>query len=492
MLPKNLRYGSKVESAPAKSTRVNIAPQNGTGNYNLGDTIIVNIPTRRNLVLVPSESYFKYSIEITNPTNGLVEHYRWDSGGAQAIIQKLRIFSGSNLLEDIDAYGMLAKMLMDLQVNTPSTYGKYNVMAGTRSDIMTTPPAVIASAAGVVNGTPAMDPTNATTLGTTLTAVLNSVLSQQCVPINNGDYITTVTGGAAPVKSGAYTYCINLISMLGSLCQNQYIPLFAMDSAPLRLELQLVDDIKKMLTSVAGTSTITISNVEYIANFIELSDEAVNMIVESLQGEPLQFVLPSWRNYQFSYALSNSATVNIPIPAKFSSLKSLFITTRDRFNLPLYCPHSSVVDGLASYQFRLGSTIVPAKAPSSQPEFFAECLKAIASMGDVYHSPSIDKNSYGLNATVADVAITDNTLYPHTIKRGLTQSGSFYIGLDLENYANAPKDSIFAGYNSNTDDIYAMLTYGQTVGFVGATRYDAYACFDQVLVCANSTAFVRF
>lgn len=489
MLPRNLKYGSRVESAPAKSTRVNIAPQNGTGTYNLGDTITVNIPTRRNLVLVPSESYLKFSIQFTNPTNGLVEHYRWDSGGAQAIIQKLRIFSGSNLLEDIDAYGMLAKMLMDLQVNTPSTYGKYNVMAGTRSDIMTTPPVAIVANAGAINGTPALDQTSPATLGATITAALNSVLSQQCVPINNGDYITTVTGTA---QSTPFTYCINLISMLGSLCQNQYIPLFAMDSAPLRLELQLVDDIKKMLSSVAGTSTIQVSNVEYIANFIELSDEAVNMIVESLQGEPLQFVLPSWRNYQFTYALANSATVNMPIPAKFSSLKSLFVATRDKFNQPLYCPHSSVVDGLASYQFRLGSTIVPAKAPSSQPEFFAECLKAIASMGDVYHSPSIDKNSYGLNATVADVAIANNTLYPHTIKQGLTQSGSFYIGLDLENYANAPKDSIFAGYNSNTDDIYAMLTYGQTVGFAGNTRYDAYACFDQVLVCANSTAFVRF
>lgn len=485
MLPRNLKYGSRVESAPAKSTRVNIAPQNGTGNYNLGDTITINIPTRRNLVLVPSESYLKFNIQVNNAT-GAVEYYRWDSGGAQAIIQKSRIFSGSNLLEDIDAYGMLAKMLMDLQVNTPSTYGKYNIMAGTRSDIMTTPTTAIAAADGThVNGI-AMTATAATS--GELANILNSVLSQQCVQVNNGDFIAQVANGTS---SAVQTYCINLISMVGSLCQNQYIPLFAMDSAPLRVELQLVDDIKKMLSSVAGTSTITISNVEYVANFIELSDEAVNMIVESLQGEPLQFVLPSWRNYQFTYALANNAQVNMPIPAKFSSLKSLFVTTRDRFNQPLYCPHSSVVDGLASYQFRLGSTIVPAKAPSTQAEFFAECLKAIASMGDVYHSPSIEKNSYGLNATVADAAIADNTLYPHTIKRGLTQSGSFYVGLDLENYANAPKDSIFAGYNSNTDDIYAMLTYGN-VGVAGATRYDAYACFDQVLVCANSTAFVRF
>ncbi len=56
MIPKQLRYGSKVESASSRSYRTNVAPQNGTGNYNLGDTIIINIPTRRNLVLAGAES----------------------------------------------------------------------------------------------------------------------------------------------------------------------------------------------------------------------------------------------------------------------------------------------------------------------------------------------------------------------------------------------------------------------------------------------------
>ena len=56
MLPKNLKYGSKVESAIARSSRVNIAPQ-GPTTYGLGDTIIFNIPTRKNLVLATTESY---------------------------------------------------------------------------------------------------------------------------------------------------------------------------------------------------------------------------------------------------------------------------------------------------------------------------------------------------------------------------------------------------------------------------------------------------
>ncbi len=50
MLPKQLKNGSKVESVMARSYRTNIAPQNGTGTYNAGNTII-NIPTRNNLTL---------------------------------------------------------------------------------------------------------------------------------------------------------------------------------------------------------------------------------------------------------------------------------------------------------------------------------------------------------------------------------------------------------------------------------------------------------
>jgi hypothetical protein len=65
MLPKNLNYGSKVESASARSYRTNIQPQNGTGPYNAGDTIIINIPTRNNLVYVPCESYLKFKLTVT-------------------------------------------------------------------------------------------------------------------------------------------------------------------------------------------------------------------------------------------------------------------------------------------------------------------------------------------------------------------------------------------------------------------------------------------
>ena len=70
-------------------------------------------------------------------------------------------------------------------------------------------------------------------------------------------------------------------------------------------------------------------------------------------------------------------------------------------------------------------------------------------------------------------------------------SASFYVGLDLENYANSDKSQIFAGWNSATDDIYYIPTFaGQTVATV--VRFDAMALFDSLLVFENNTCYVKY
>ena len=135
MLPKTLKYGSKVESAVARSSRVNIAPQNGTSTYNLGDTIILNLPTRNNLVLASTESYLKFNVAVTS--RAAANAFKFHSCSAHRLIQRIRVFHGSNLLQDIDNYGLLAKMLFDLQLPTDNIYDKQTLLAGTRSATVT-------------------------------------------------------------------------------------------------------------------------------------------------------------------------------------------------------------------------------------------------------------------------------------------------------------------------------------------------------------------
>jgi hypothetical protein len=467
MLPKQLKFGSKVESAAAKSSRVNIAPQNGSGPYNLGDTIIINLPTRASLVLCPTDSYLKFDVGAM--TCAAADNaVRWDSCGAHGLIQRIRIFHGSNLLQDIDNYNLLTKMLFDIQVPTDAAFGKLNILAGTRSDL---------------------------SIDTGASVAANSILS--AVQTNSGDLIRSATTGATWITDAAgrtsavSTYCLNLNCLLGTLCSQNYFPLFACTSAPLRLEITLVDNILKALNSVLALvmpAAGLLTNVEYVANFIELGDSAMSVVAGSLQGQPLQFVVPDYRNYQYSYALTNGTATQVSfcIPAKFSSLKSIFITIRDKNSGVLkYFPMSSVTAAIIDYQFRIGASIFPPKAPNTLPEMFAEVVKAIGSMSDLNFTPSIDKASYMMATSV------QNTVALESVGGSNVSSGSFYIGIDLENYINAPKDNCFAGWNSNTDDIFAIMNFGIAVTS-NTYRFDAFAMFDSCVVFENGTAYVRY
>jgi len=461
MLPKNLRFGNKVESASARSYRTNIQPQNGTGPYQMGDTITVNLPTRANLVLATTESYLKFAVSYQSKADNNV--IRLDSCGVHGLIQRLRVWHGSNLLQDITEYGLLAKILMDLQVPTDAIYGKLNVVAGTRNDLVATLPTITAGAA--------YSQADMTTLNGAL------ISAQQ---INSGELISADLDNDVVVT---VNYAINLISLVGSLCSQQYFPLFACTSAPLRLEITLQDlAVKSYCATVA--SIFSIKDVEYVGQFVELSDVAMGIVQQSLQGSPLQFVVPDYRNYQGSHTLTNgtASQFNFPIPAKFSSLKSLFVTIRPRgTGTVTFMPYSCCVDGLTDYYFRVGSHIMPTKAPATLQEQFMEVIKAIASVSDLNHHPSIEKTSYSLNSTLG-LTLANNTSI---------QSGSFCIGIDLESFPNANKDSIFSGVNTNTDDIFAVLNFG--TGAVSTTaRLDAFALFDEVVVFENGTAFVRY
>ena len=60
----------------------------------------------------------------------------------------------------------------------------------------------------------------------------------------------------------------------------------------------------------------------------------MSIISNSQQGQPIQYVFQDYRNYQYTSTLPKAiTTVTMPIPAKFASLKSLFVTARENANI---------------------------------------------------------------------------------------------------------------------------------------------------------------
>ena len=145
------------------------------------------------------------------------------------------------------------------------------------------------------------------------------------------------------------------ISLIGSLGASRYFPLFACTSAPLRVDITLASTALAT-AACAKATTMTITNCEYIAQFIELNDTAMSIISNSQQGQPIQYVFQDYRNYQYSAALANSVTtVTMPIPAKFASLKSIFVTARDNANIATatFSPYSCNKFSISSYFLEL-------------------------------------------------------------------------------------------------------------------------------------------
>ena len=479
MLPKNLKYQSKVESAFAKSYRSNIAPQNGTGIYNAGDTIIINIPTRNNLSLNTADSILKFTSKFANGS-GSACTARYDSNGAHAHFQRIRIFHGSNLLQDIDNYGVLAKMIYDLQLSNDANQGKFNILSGTRNDMVAVLPVTV--------GGPTWTADNvAADINTGISAAV-SVFNGANLSVYTANSGETICSGLATGNNVSFTYCLNLISLIGSLGAGHYLPLWKLTSAPLRVEITLANSAYNVCNATQPL-TITYSNVEFIGEYIELGDTAISMIESSLEGQPLQYAVTDYRSYSYNNSITTAVTqVQMPIPAKFSSLKSIFVMQRETPTVAGagFFPYSFVSESLTDYQFRIGSQLAPSKAISTPQEMFCELMKAINTIGNIDHTPAIDKNSY-YNVLVAPTALINTT----ASQMNITQSGSFYIGLDCELYSGANKDSIFAGMNTLTSDIYAILDY-PAAGAITNLTYTAIAMFDSVLVFENGTAYVNF
>ena len=146
---------------------------------------------------------------------------------------------------------------------------------------------------------------------------------------------------------------------------------------------------------------------------------------------------------------------------------------------------------LLPYSFNLtwllnnsNTKVIPSKAPCSTAEYFSELVKSVGSLSDLSHMPNLNMQSYNVNIPKDNSEIYstgDETAF----------SSAFMIGCDFEVYANADKDAIFSGYNTNTDDIYWQLTFDGTTA-TSVVRFDFFAMYDSLLICENGTCYAKY
>lgn len=426
-LPSKLLYNNKINASYARNFNSVIQPQN-TSNYGRGQVCIFNIPCMRNQVLSGADTMLGIRLKIRN-NSGLANTAYLNKGGIAGAIQRLRIFSGSQLLCDIDNYGNLISLLTPWQNSYEHVVGKLQMLQG---------------------------------CGTERGATLMSALA---------------TGTNVQMD-----FCFPLLSIL-SLTDN-YVPLWAMSgNGSLRVEIQFVSEFRQFINSTElvtehtdGALTV-FSDCKLIANFVELSDSAMAIIEQSLEGKPVQWVCQSYANYVFNTTLGTSITsVSMPVPAKYNSLKALYFTLRA---FPDGADERFADDtnhfSLSQYTTRIGSRVVPAEPPTTIPQYVAEMERALGSA-----SARISPSSYTYRQVNQSIPVTTQVY-----------SGAFAVGVETESYSSAPMGSVYQGLNTSTDDIFFQPTFAGQASSINV-RIDAYASFDQLITIDNGQVIVQY
>ena len=472
-LPNNLLYQNKQDSLGARPYVSSIQSQNQ--NYAANDVIVLNIATNSNTILSPRDSFLKFSMTATNGATAQ-DFVRLAKAGAHSFIQRIRVFHGSTLLEDIDNYGNLVAQLATHQRSADNVSYKGSVTEGWEESC-----AVLVNGTGVGAAVPTYN--------------INGLRGQR---ISNAAY-----GGAGGLAIGATTglrtFCLPLVSILGTL-GDKYIPLFAMTSAPIRLEIQLVSSALIPFVSITAMASFAITNVEFVGSFVELSDQALAVVQQASGGGPLTMAVNRWANVVYNANLLNATTqISVPMPFKYSSCQALIASIRQ------YSAGAVTFDAFESnhfnmneYWFSFGSETIPTKRVGSgtgyplasggdhQSMFNAYC-SALGSPYDLDYNPLISLYTYDTRAIPVASAETANTCVGN-----LTSiAGAFGVGLELTSWPSANQDKMFSGRNSSNEDIYFNASFSPNAT-TPAVRLDAYMLHHAVIICENGQAQIRY
>jgi len=469
MLPNNLLYRNRKDALGARAYISSVQPQ-GAQQYSMNDTMIFSIPCNRNTCLSSSDSFLKFTATATN--GGVAQDFvRLSKAAAHGYIQRLRLFHNGILLEDIDNYGNLMAQLATHQCSADNISYKGSIQSGWEE-----------SCAVIVNPTAG---------AATSVYSVNAIRGQR---ISNSSY-----GAAAGLAIGgvtaARTYCISLVSILGTLT-DRYLPLFAMTSGSLRLEVQLVSSPLVPFVAINPMASFTLSNVEFVGSFIELSDQALSIVQQSQMGAPLTMAVNKWSNMVYNASLLNAPTTAvIPIPFKYSSLQAIITTIRQHAaGAVTFDAFGSNHFNLLELYFNCGSETIPSKRLGSsvtgggdRTSMFQAYCSALGAPADLNYNPAVSLLTYETLAVPQASAETANT----AVGNYSSVAGAFAIGMEFVSYPSAEQDGFFGGRNTTSEDIYLNMSFAANAT-TPAVRFDAYGLCHAVLIFENGQTQIRY
>jgi len=355
-----------------------------------------------------------------------------------------------------------------------------------------------ASTVGSLVGTPAA--------GTTAIDI-----SRQGVAIYGTQWNSVTGTPATQTVAGQMTFCLPILSGTIGLGAEKFLPL-GMLSDDIRCEFTFEqNNIAVVYNQATQTAGWSITDFQLELAIVELSDEGQSLVDSYISNDhPLYIHGVSNRHYTQQMAGQTTGGISYLIPARFGSLKNLFVCPRrntDVGSVTSYSLSSRINPNLAQYWWRFGSALLPAKPVTleNSNNSTAAYAEAFMELQKSFHSVSSPANASVLPALIYNVAdqgtsvfTSSTTVNPTslTVQVQPVQTGinsyrnGFLIGQELESFA-LRSDVLLSGYNTLSQQIFFEAQIN-TQTSSNIYTFDFFATYDQILVLENGILSVRF
>jgi hypothetical protein len=472
------QYNLKPSAVRSRSYRSSVVPSNKSVFAPQDVAIFAISGGRRNTYLDTTQSYMRFTIKNNDTTASTAataagqSSFQLDNNAA-CVINRLDIFHSSNLIETIQNYNQLMTVFLDTNINPSQKLGL------------------------------------SCAYGTTPTAAAGTDISRQGAQLYGTIWNTTSTA-ASNVAAQQQTFCLPIISGTIGLGAEKFLPLGKL-SDDIRCEFTIESQLNAVVYNKAPNAAWSIVSFELELCIVELSDEGQAMVDSYTSPEmPIYIHSNSWRAYTSNLASSTSGGISILVPARFGSLKTIYLCPRRATEIAgadlaeSYALSSRINPNFAQYWWRVGSALLPAKYvvlenstnTGAYAEAFMELQKTFHSISSPENASVLPANIYNVgasgtsSATVLLTPATSTTVgvfAPST--KDLSYRNGFLIGQELESFA-LRSDVLLSGYNTLSQNIF----FEAQINTPTPTAYtlNFFAGFDQIIVIENGIMSVRF
>jgi len=317
----SLIYNTRPAAVLAR--KISYLGQANLQTYAPGSLVRLEIPTSPGTFLQTGTTQIKFNLNVGVTGGGAPAanqgHYFLDSSAA-SLVRRVRVYSGSSLIEDINEYSKIVELMSDAQKSN-NECESVGFVEGYESGQL--PPIT-----GANYATPPTDVSQQHVGDDVNRALLDNANIRQ----TNLEWDSLRANVGQPVAANAapYQFTIPLMSgTIGSMCP-KWFPLGAAGAAPIRIELELNQNNAAVFQSVAsrdagapnaGAVNWTIGQVEVHADIVQLDGNAMRLVEASVGGD---FVVNTSSFRHSMGAVPTGATQSSTLlPFRFSSAKAI-------------------------------------------------------------------------------------------------------------------------------------------------------------------------